>query len=115
MFTRVLKLHITDSQYSMNIADESGGAIYIENGPTITILNTSFQSNSANKDDIATEPFRYGGGGAIYASYCGMELNNCTLKHNTATAAKGGAISTYETTWSIIGSEFMNNGAADGT
>ncbi|GAB5417530.1 MAG: hypothetical protein Crog3KO_31720 [Crocinitomicaceae bacterium] len=74
-------VQITNSEFSLNTASGSGGALYDDNS-TLTILeNTIFESNNASN------------GGAISASSgVSLSVRNCVLLENTASSNGGGII-----------------------
>lgn len=82
-----------------NVSDERGGAIYVENGGSLTLDGVEFLDNVA--DDV---------GGAVYSSE-ELTVKRCTFLGNSAQEA--GAL--YMQGGEITDSSFEQNSAADGS
>lgn len=93
------KLGISNSVFSDNLADEDGGAIYNSNG-TLNISDSIFSDNSAAI------------GGAIRNREGTLSISDSAFSHNSADSA-GGAIDN-EGELSISSSTFSNNSAEYG-
>ena len=99
-------LSVSGSTFSNNIAGGSGGAIFDDATVAFTITNTTFTGNSAAG----------GGGGAIFDNTDGgMTLTNTTFSGNTAGAGDGGAVDDNSTNGlTINNSTFTGNSTVDG-
>ena len=81
---------------------DEGGAIY--NAGTLTVTNTTFNSNTAITS-----------GGAIHAtSSATVNINNSIFTHNTAENYGGGAISIWDSQVNINNTTFNKNTTIDG-
>ena len=92
---------ITGSYFANNVATNTnnGGAIAVETTADVTISNTTFYQNSADR------------GGAVYASITNGTLNisNVTFYENTA-ETMGGALAIFGTgTFTVSDATFANN------
>ena len=93
--------HFINDTFTANIAQEYGGAVFI-NG-SCTIVNSTFTNNSASAD-----------GGAVLMNNGSCTIVNSTFTNNSA-SANGGALSIKYGNCTIINSTFTNNSAsADG-
>ena len=88
--------------FENNIAQKSGGGIYVQNwnnqGTKLTIANgASFKSNSAGEN-----------GGAIYNA-CSTEIDNATFLQNSATGHGGAIYNTVGTDGNVTASMTITN------
>ncbi len=132
-----IDLTITDSTFTDGEAFYYGGAIYLYNGFTADISDSTFDGNSAswsyggaiysNFDGrltltgvTFTDNTSYYGGGAVYATayYDALTITDSTFDGNTAAYDGGGAVAVYNitdlvstnTTWA--GNENTSSGGA---
>jgi len=124
-----------DCNFSNNIANQSGGAIYVVNSTTNypTYENTDFSNNSASEggavfNDASSPQFKYCyfeenkalyGGGAINSNGTGNILieNTTFIKNETSDGNQygtGGAIQINGSTANVVNSVLVNN-TADGS
>ena len=96
-------INIKDAEFSGNIANKEGGAIYFLNGKW-TVANTAFKNNKAVSN-----------GGAIYANTGSITIQQNSLfegNETTAGSVGGGAVYvTTNATISVAGSTFRSNKA----
>ena len=98
-------LVISDSLFEYNAA-ELGGAIFLELGSSITILNSLFTNNNAGECS-----YDYCGGGALFInSSSSVFAQNNTFTNNTS-GFHGGAIALFQGTYSDSHSVFKYNTA----
>jgi len=95
---------ITDSSFSSNTADTTGGAIDVSgDNVDLTITRSVFASNDADED----------GGGIYYNSTGGtLSITDSTFDDNDTPSASpngGGAIYVFNGTLEVTGSTFLNN------
>ena len=126
------KLTINKCTFTSNVATGKGtvggGAIY-KKGGSLSIVNSKFTSNVANKGNggaiasftnnvvinkttFTSNKVKNGNGGAIASYNKGLKINGCTFKSNSATATKtsyGGALLLEGTTPSIKSTTFTSN------
>ncbi len=105
---------VSGSTFTSNTATTNGGAICTD--VAITIQNTEFTSNEANKQSVKTQ-----GGGAIYTgSNVEIKIENCDFISNKSVGAEdsyGGAIYMKNGTLNMTstdGSNFESNTATHG-
>ena len=117
-------VHISNSKFTDNVAEEYGGAIFIYNNSTLYISNCTLKNNKAGRnggaivavhsvleiisnsyftDNVAEE---YGGAIHIYNS--SLYIINCTLKNNKA-GIDGGAIAAFVSVLEINECTFTGN------
>jgi predicted outer membrane repeat protein len=112
----------------LTISDGSaslGGAIYIDQGGTLTIGNDTLSGNSASDggaiDNLGTLTITnstLSGNTAIEAAgaidnYANLTISGCTLSDNTARNGDGGAIRNYVASLSISNSTLSGNSAGN--
>ena len=113
-------LTLTDSTFTGNNADDDGGAVYQEEDSTydgMTLTNVSFVNNGAQADTPSGSIYDFkSGGGAIWASYETIVINESEFTDNRAmtTHGDGGAIFTSKSSLTIHDSTFENNSADAG-
>ncbi|MDO5847936.1 MAG: Ig-like domain-containing protein [Methanobrevibacter sp.] len=99
---------------AVNSADDNGfafgGAVFVQGGGNLTVVNTEFTTNKANSKNNNAQ------GGAIFAwnNVESVSVENCTFTGNSA--VNGGAIYTDNNTeLTVKGSNFTGNSAIDDT
>jgi predicted outer membrane repeat protein len=97
---------ITNSVYSNNTAQGSGGAIRVDTG-NFTIFNSLLTQNSAFGGSFGL------GGAVIINEKCNSTFLDITFSHNSASGGSGGAVNTRSDTY-IDGCDFENNTAVTG-
>jgi hypothetical protein len=106
-------LNIQDCTISGNIADFSGGGVYLRDVNTASLNNSLVLNNRAGRD----------GGGVSANFYTNSILTNCTLADNSATGdlgepgnngLGGGLYCSYESDCEIVDSIFWENSALEG-
>jgi predicted outer membrane repeat protein len=132
------KLTIVDSEFYSNEADDEGGAIYII-GSTVDITGSIFERNDSDDDEggaiyikgsyddveytylfdsvltitdstfFENEAEEFGG--AIYAKYSQLDIEDSEFRFNDAEDEDGGAIHARESRVSVYSSLFENNEA----
>jgi CSLREA domain-containing protein len=100
-------LTISNSTFNNNQSSEYGGAISYSGGNSATIENSTFIANTALN------------GGAIYANFVNLDIDNTTFQNNyaigpTNDSERGGAMYVYEADVLIQDSTIKANGADSG-
>lgn len=75
-------LNVTNSTFSGNKADNSGGGFYNGNGGTVTLTNCTITQNRSDEDDGGLFPTN-GGGGVSNAAGSAAQLKNTVIAANT--------------------------------
>lgn len=103
------RLTLSGSTFSNNIANDDGGALWI-NAEPVTIITSTFSSNQARSGNGAAE------GGAIYnsANADATSIRLSTFTNNTVAAtanvnALGGAIANYGAAFVLANDTFSSN------
>ncbi|GAQ83680.1 hypothetical protein KFL_001570190 [Klebsormidium nitens] len=84
LFSVYAQLAVADSTFTSNIATLHGGAIYISGGPSFTVSNSTFTTNTASGSNR---------GGAIFLQNSAwFSISTCTFAGNIARAGGGAAL-----------------------
>ena len=94
-------LVMSNSTVSNNVSGNTGGGIAVNNGPKVTINNSTITGNQAVS------------GGGLYASHTDVEINQSTITNNAATgggsSAGGGGVWLYEASMDTSGTIISGN------
>ncbi|CAI5531441.1 unnamed protein product [Closterium sp. Naga37s-1] len=94
---------ISNSRFSQNKAMAARGGGVFHSGTALSLLSTSFQSNSAAK-----------GGALAIGQATDVTISNSRFSQNKAMAARGGGVFHSGTALSLLSTSFQSNSAAKG-